>query len=105
MSRGLVQPRRVGLGLRQEVWPSSTDPAICWDSQPRVPDDAMSDQMWSMNMTGDPAWSALVDSVRQDLVHMPEMSAPELKTFMPAHQARVTRLMQMHRSMMAKPKT
>jgi hypothetical protein len=56
--------------------------------------------MRSTNMRGDPMWNALVDSVRQDLVHMPDMSGQELKTLMPAHQARVMRLMQMHQQMM-----
>ncbi len=60
----------------------------------------MNQQMRSMNMTADPQWMALVDSLRQDLVRMPEMSPTLLQNLMPAHRARVTRLMQMHRSMM-----
>ena len=64
----------------------------------------MSADMRSMNMPADAAWSAMVDSLRQDLTHMPDMSAAELKTMMPAHHARMTRLMQMHRDMMAKMK-
>ena len=39
------------------------------------------------------------DSVRRDLVRMPDMSAAELRSAMAAHGARVMRLMQMHRSM------
>jgi hypothetical protein len=60
----------------------------------------MNQQMRSMNMTGDPHWTALADSLHQDLVRMPEMSPVELEAFMPAHQARATRLMAMHRAMM-----
>ena len=60
----------------------------------------MNQQMQGMHMTASAQWSALVDSLRQDLVHMPEMSPKELKDFMPAHRARITRLMGMHRSMM-----
>jgi hypothetical protein len=60
----------------------------------------MSSEMRSMNMSADAAWTATADSVRQDLVRMPEMSAQELKTAMPAHHARVIRLMDMHRRMM-----
>jgi hypothetical protein len=60
----------------------------------------MNQQMRSMNMTVDPHWTALADSLRQDLVRMPEMSPAELKAFMPAHQARSTRLMAMHQAMM-----
>lgn len=61
---------------------------------------SMNGQMRQMNMQPDPAWNATVDSLRQDLVRMPAMSATELHAFMPAHTARMRRLMQMHRSMM-----
>lgn len=60
----------------------------------------MNQQMRSMNMAADAAWTATVDSLRQDLVRMPEMRPAELKAAMPAHQARIMRLMEMHRSMM-----
>lgn len=56
--------------------------------------------MQKMNMKPDAKWTALTDSVRQDLVRMPEMGGSELRTFMPEHHARVMRLMEMHRSMM-----
>ena len=62
----------------------------------------MSSDMRSMNMPADAAWTALTDSVRQDLIRLPDMSKTELKQAMPAHRARVTRLMQMHKDMMAK---
>lgn len=57
-------------------------------------------EMAGMNMKTDVAWNALVDSLRQDLVHMPEMTSQGLKGMMPAHAARVQRLSAMHRSMM-----
>jgi hypothetical protein len=60
----------------------------------------MNREMRDMNMTADAAWTATVDSLRQDLVRMPEMGPPELQSFMSAHQARLERLMQMHASMM-----
>ena len=60
----------------------------------------MTDEMRSMNMAASPAWDATIDSIRQDLVRMPDMSARELKELTPAHQARVQRLMDMHRTMM-----
>ena len=60
----------------------------------------MNREMRQMNMPADPAWTATVDSLRQDLVRMPEMSPAELQGAMPAHEARIERLMQMHRSMM-----
>jgi hypothetical protein len=65
----------------------------------------MNQEMRSMNMQGDRAWTATADSLRQDLLRMPELSGQELKTMMPAHQARVTRLMKMHRDMMGRMKS
>lgn len=60
----------------------------------------MSADMRSMNMSADATWTALADSVRQDLVRLPEMSVQQLKQNMVTHQGRVTRLMQSHRAMM-----
>jgi hypothetical protein len=60
----------------------------------------MNSEMRGMNMQAGARWSALMDSVRQDLVRMPEMNAQQLKAFMPAHHGRLTRLMQSHRDMM-----
>lgn len=59
-----------------------------------------SGDMRKMNMQPDATWTALTDSVRRDLVQLPEMTASHLRSFMPEHGARVMRLMQMHRSMM-----
>lgn len=64
----------------------------------------MSSEMRSMNMAANAAWTATADSLRQDLTRMPEMSGQELKAMMPAHHARMMRLMQMHRDMMGKMK-
>lgn len=64
----------------------------------------MSADMRNMNMPADAAWSATADSLRQDLAHMPDMSAAELKVMMPAHHVRMTRLMQMHRDMASRMK-
>ena len=60
----------------------------------------MSSDMRSMNMSGDARWTALIDSVRQDLVRLPEMTAQQLMQNMTAHRGRVTRLMQSHMAMM-----
>ena len=62
----------------------------------------MNQEMRSMNVSGDPQWTAMADSIRQDLIHMPEMSPEELKRAMPAHHTRVTSLMEMHRKMTSK---
>ena len=60
--------------------------------------------MRRMNMQPDAAWKALTDSLRQDLIRMPEMNGSELRTAMDAHQARMMRLMKMHQTMMGKMK-
>lgn len=60
----------------------------------------MNADMRSMNMTGDPAWNALVDSVRHDLVQMPDLPPAQLQNFFRPHAARVERLMAMHQQMM-----
>ena len=57
-------------------------------------------EMGDMNMPGNAAWTATVDSVRRDLTRMPAMSASELQQFKPAHHARVMRVMEMHKTMM-----
>lgn len=56
--------------------------------------------MRGMNMSGNTAWQAMVDSLRQDNSRLADMSAGEIQSFMPAHMGRVQRLIQMHRSMM-----
>ena len=61
----------------------------------------MNAEMRSMNMPADPAWNATVDSIRQDLIHMPDMSGLELKAMMPAHGSRVMRLLDMHERMLS----
>lgn len=60
----------------------------------------MNREMRDMNMTGDAAWTATMDSVRQDLVRQPDMGAAELRDFFPAHRTRVMRLVDSHRAMM-----
>lgn len=60
----------------------------------------MNRDMQRMNMPGDEAWTATVDSLRQDLSRIPQISAQELQEWMPGHHARMTRLMEMHRAMM-----
>ena len=60
----------------------------------------MNQEMRDMSMAPDAQWNATVDSVRQDLTRMPEMSVAEMQAFMPAHHRRMMRLMEMHRSMM-----
>jgi hypothetical protein len=65
----------------------------------------MSSEMRGMKMTAESRWTSLMDSVRSDLVHMPDMSPQQLKTFVPAHHGRLTRLMQLHRDMIAGRRT
>lgn len=64
----------------------------------------MNSEMRTMNMPANAGWTATVDSVRQDLVRLPEQSAPQLKSALTAHHARMMRLMQMHGAMMKEMK-
>jgi len=60
----------------------------------------MNREMRDMNMTADEGWNATVDSLRDDLTRMPEMGGTELQQLLPAHHRRMTRLMELHRTMM-----
>lgn len=62
--------------------------------------DAMGSDMRMMAMQADSAWTALADSVRQDLAALPTLSGRALGTRMQAHQGRLRRLMDMHAAMM-----
>ena len=62
--------------------------------------DAMGSDMRMMSMQADSAWSALADSVRQDLAALPTLSGRALETRMQAHQSRMRRLMDRHAAMM-----
>jgi hypothetical protein len=63
----------------------------------------MNEDMRRMNMTADSAWAATVDSLRQDLSRMSAMTAEEMRALMPAHRARMMRLLEMHRTMTGRP--
>jgi hypothetical protein len=60
----------------------------------------MNADMRSMNMGADADWVALVDSIRSDVVALPDLGAPELAATMPEHLGRVSRLLDSHRAMM-----
>jgi hypothetical protein len=62
--------------------------------------DQMGAEMGQMRMTATPAWSALTDSVRQDLAELPSLKGKALSTRMQAHADRVRRLIAMHKKMM-----
>jgi hypothetical protein len=52
------------------------------------------------NMTGDASWTATADSIRLDLMRLPEMTAAEIERMMPGHHARVKRMLDAHQRMM-----
>src|SRR5207247_10609397 len=54
----------------------------------------MNGDMRQMGMQSDAKWTALADSVRRDLVRMPDMSAAALRSSMRANGERVRRLLQ-----------
>lgn len=62
--------------------------------------DAMDRDMQGRNMRPDSAWTALADSVRQDLAALPTLSGEGLRTRMRAHAAQMQRLMLKHEEMM-----
>jgi hypothetical protein len=64
--------------------------------------DGMGADMRGMNMSGTPEWSALTDSVKQDLADLPNLKGQQLSARMRAHTDRVKRLIAMHLKMMAK---
>ena len=64
----------------------------------------MNDEMRRRKIASTPEWTALADSLRQDLDRMSGMSATEIPAFMRAHRERMMRFMQMHRTMMGPPR-
>lgn len=62
--------------------------------------DAMGGDMRGMNMQPDAAWTALADSLRQDLAELPSLTGAPLTNRMEAHLGRMRRMMAMHRTMM-----
>ena len=61
----------------------------------------MNKQMRDMNMPTTPEWNATVDSLRDDLKGLPELSGNELQNQMKDHHRRMMRLMEMHGGMMS----
>jgi len=66
--------------------------------------DAMGADMTAMGMKPDPAWTALTDSIKQDLADLPAVSGRALDARLKAHVGRMRRLMAMHESMMQRMK-
>ena len=64
--------------------------------------DGMGADMRNMKMSGTPEWSALTDSVKQDLADLPNLKGQQLSARMRAHADRVKRLIAMHEKMMGK---
>ena len=66
--------------------------------------DAMGADMTAMGMKPDPAWTALTDSIKQDLADLPAVSGRALEVRLKAHIVRMRRLMAMHESMIQRMK-
>ena len=62
--------------------------------------DGMGTDMRAMNMPGSPEWTALTDSVKQDLAELPGLTGQPLSARMRAHADRVRRLITSHEQMM-----
>ena len=61
--------------------------------------DQMGGEMRQMKMAETPEWSALTDSVKQDLAELPSLKGKALSARMRAHADRVQRLMRAHEQM------
>jgi hypothetical protein len=62
--------------------------------------DQMGGEMRQMKMAETPEWSALTDSVKQDLAELPSLKGQALSVRMRAHADRVRRLISAHEQMM-----
>lgn len=62
--------------------------------------DRMGSEMRQMKMSETPEWSALTDSVKQDLTELPGLKGQALSARMRMHADRVQRLMKAHEQMM-----
>jgi hypothetical protein len=62
--------------------------------------DQMGSEMRQMKMSENKEWSALTDSVKQDLAELPSLKAQALSARMRAHADRVRRLIAAHEQMM-----
>ena len=62
--------------------------------------DRMGGEMRQMQMAENSEWSALTDSIRQDLAELPSLTGQKLQTRMRAHAERVRRLLGAHEQMM-----
>jgi hypothetical protein len=62
--------------------------------------DQIGGEMRQMNMSATPEWSALTDSVKQDLAELPGINGARLSARMKAHAERVKRLIDKHEAMM-----
>jgi hypothetical protein len=62
--------------------------------------DQMGGEMRQMKMAETPEWSALTDSVKQDLADLPNLKGQSLSARMRLHADRVQRLMKAHEQMM-----
>lgn len=62
--------------------------------------DQMGSEMRQTKMAETPEWSALTDSVKQDMAELPSLKGQALSARMRAHADRVQRLMRAHEQMM-----
>jgi hypothetical protein len=64
--------------------------------------DGMGSDMRGMKMSATPEWTALTDSVKEDLAELSNLKGQALSARMQAHADRVRRLLAMHEQMMGK---
>jgi hypothetical protein len=101
MQDGMMEQMQAHMEMMAGMAPDSMMPMVPMHRQMAANMLAqMNRDMEQMDTPADDAWTATVDSLREDLSRMPEMGAQELRDWMPGHRARMTRLMEMHRAMM-----
>ena len=100
---GMMSMMRAHMDSMQRMSPAQMQAmmAMHQDMMARMMD-TMGGDMRGMHMEPDAAWSALSDSVRQDLAELPGLSGKALETRMRAHAQRVRRLLAQHEKMMGK---
>lgn len=100
---GMMSMMRVHMDSMQHMSPQQMQAmmAMHQDMMSRMMD-GMGTDMRGMHMAPDAAWSALSDSVRQDLAELPGLSGKALETRMQGHVDRVRRLLARHEKMMGK---
>ncbi|MEX0691374.1 MAG: hypothetical protein WD934_04745 [Gemmatimonadales bacterium] len=100
-SLDMMEPMRLRLAALRTATPETLADLLA-NHRPAVDSllGTMAADMRAMNMDADPAWRALEDSVRADLMALPALEGETLMLRVRAHTGRLGRLMGQHEMMM-----